>query len=251
MANKVDIPRRHKDDKRNYHRLRFKSISDKFHVELKKHNYLDSVPVVAAGYWNEEEKRLLWYVSSKDDSKNKDDPPSDYLPELWVTVMQTVNAPAQSYFIKSTGQDRIITDDPKKIEELEHELEVREDLIKQIAVHVCPDGVTKSQTDTDKEDEISSKEPNLDASKSEVKSNKTSIKLDNSQINAVIGAVCKHNQDVLKVIGHLLRVGVCTASCTLLGGFVGGPIGAGVGMAVGAGVGVGMCVLKEAIERKK
>ena len=169
--------------------MRFIALSNHFHAQLTKIGYSAKVPVVAAGYWKNEKYRKLWYVSSVDDNKTKEDPLTDYLPELWTIAMKSTRGPGQSHLIKSSAKGRI-TASKQKIDTLTEALDEREEIVNKIAARMKlkpdmrshPSGIPMSLASSDDT------------------SHRVPLSVNDSQMDGVIDDVVKKNTVLRKIL---------------------------------------------------
>lgn len=113
-ANVIHVPAEERSDKRRFHERVHRRFLLKFREQLVKEGLPDdivySIPSVSAGIIDgedcDESQRFLHYVSEKLVTTEKDKP-SDFLAELWLTCLETLDDVGKAKFLNITDEKHV------------------------------------------------------------------------------------------------------------------------------------------------
>ena len=136
-ANLVHVPISMRQAKMEYHEKLFKSFRVKICSLLKEagvpEDVSDGLHMVAAGYWTNDTESERKIIFASEHCKADPGPPIvpvDFIPELWVTCLETVPEASRIRYLQATGAGyRSLTpnEDPRKILKM-----AAKDLVKEI-----------------------------------------------------------------------------------------------------------------------
>lgn len=261
-ANMIYVPAQERSDKRRFHERVHQQFLLQFRKQLVNEglprDIIDSIPSVSAGIIEgedcDESQRWLHYVSEKMFTTQKDEP-SDFLAELWLTCLETLDELGRAKFLNITKEKCVHNYDDSKEES---KTEAKDEKVpKEKHVHNYDDGKecsceSKAGAKDEKElSEIHAKVNEILAKVNEIQAKVNEIEKVN-EIRAKVNEIEKVKDKVKEMYDRAMEpqelpnasvklteeqdkrfksvIGKKTiAACQIVGGVVGVVVGAGLG----------------------